>query len=99
MSFSARAFYEFAAKQTLLNFISASLQAGRQRRVVFSTLSRVRLAQARRLMGLQSARLAHSGSFDEFYYHFTVLYLEASVLLESLPNSLNPKGPISVRTL
>ena len=72
MSFSTRAFYEFAAKQTLLNFISASLQAGRQRRVVFSTLSRVRLAQARRLMGLQSARLAHSGSFDEFYYRLAI---------------------------
>ena len=29
----------------------------------------------------------------------TVLYLEASVLLEALPNSINPKDPISVKTL
>ena len=29
----------------------------------------------------------------------TVLYLETSVLLEVLPNSLNPKDPISVKTL
>ena len=29
----------------------------------------------------------------------TVLYLEVSVLLEALPNSVNPKDPISVKTL
>ena len=29
----------------------------------------------------------------------TVLYLEASVLVEALPNSVNPKLPISVKTL
>ena len=29
----------------------------------------------------------------------TVLYLEVSVLLEALPNSVNPKLPISVKTL
>ena len=29
----------------------------------------------------------------------TVLYLEASVLLEALPNSVNPILPISVKTL
>ena len=29
----------------------------------------------------------------------TLLYLEASVLLEALPNSVNPKLPISVKTL
>ena len=29
----------------------------------------------------------------------TVLYLEASVLVEALPNSVNPKLPISVKSL
>ena len=29
----------------------------------------------------------------------TVLYLETSVLLESIQNSVNPKDPISVKTL
>ena len=33
------------------------------------------------------------------FLHNTVLYLEASVLLKALPNSLNPKDPISVKTL
>jgi hypothetical protein len=31
--------------------------------------------------------------------HPTVLYLEASVLVEFLPNSVNPKLPISVKIL
>ena len=32
-------------------------------------------------------------------YHATVLYLEVSVLLEALLNSVNPKLPISVKSL
>ena len=31
--------------------------------------------------------------------HSTVLYLEASVLLQAQTNSVNPEGPISVKTL
>ena len=37
--------------------------------------------------------------FDQDSSHTTVLCLEASVLLEALPNSLDPKLPISVKTL
>ena len=33
------------------------------------------------------------------YRGCTVLYLKVSVLLEALPNSVNPKDPISVKTL
>ena len=34
-----------------------------------------------------------------FSHYATVLYLEMSVVLEFIPNSVNPKDPISVKTL
>ena len=45
------------------------------------------------------AALCHDRKKEKKSYQYTVLYLEASVLLEALPNSVNPKDPISVKTL
>ena len=38
-------------------------------------------------------------NFEMWRFEGTVFYLEPSVLVETLPNSVNPKLPISVKTL